>query len=77
MLLRRPLQRSRGARHSQPAGDGGELLLGAVPAQIAIAGSLEARPSRPVTSRTPSSIDEGGDSSGQGTAPCSTAAHDQ
>ena len=75
VLSRHPPLRSQGARHSQLAGDGGEPLLGAVPAQIAIAVSLEARLSRPATSRTPSPIDEGRDSSGQGTAPCSSAQH--
>jgi hypothetical protein len=75
VLSRHPPLRSQGARHSQPAGDGGEPLLGAVPAQMAIAVSLEARLSRPATSRTPSPIDEGRGSSGQGTAPCSSAQH--
>ena len=42
---------------------------------MAIAVSLEARLSRPATSRTPSPIDEGRGSSGQGTAPCSSAQH--
>ena len=74
-LSRHPPLRSQGARHSQPAGDGGEPLLGAVPAQMAIAVSLEARLSRPANSRTPSPIDEGRGSSGQGTAPCSSAQH--
>ena len=75
VLSRHPPLRSQGARHSHPAGDGGEPLLGAVPAQMAIAVSLEARLSRPATSRTPSPIDEGRGSSGQGTAPCSSAQH--
>lgn len=75
VLSRHPPLRSQGARHSHPAGDGGEPLLGAVPAQMAIAVSLEARLSRPANSRTPSPIDEGRGSSGQGTAPCSSAQH--
>ena len=60
VLSRHPPLRSQGARHSQPAGDGGEPLLGAVPAQMAIAVSLEARLSRPVTSRTPPKPDRRG-----------------